>query len=127
MHLPELDQALAPVAQNLAHRGDDLLDLRDAVLEGTNPGRCLSCYYKIYGSAPSPEPILAPLRRWLESHLEIVAKDQEQRELERLPVRLHRHDLESFCQEMMDEILWNRTYQADSIELTLDFKQQKIA
>ena len=42
-------------------------------------------------------------------------------------VRLHRQDLESFCQEMMEEILWNRAYQADSIELSLDFKQRKIA
>ncbi len=89
----------------------------------SDPGECLQCYFKIFDvlEARDTGP-LQRLRRWLETHLEVVARDQHARELERLPVSLHQDDLESFCREMINEFRENRAYAGGIIELSLDFR-----
>jgi len=111
---------LAPVASRWA---DDLLDLRDAALTAGNPGTCVRCYYAIYGRiADRWEDKVLPLRRWLENHVEIVAKDELDNELERLPISLNGRDLESYCEEMMMEFRENRAYPSDAIRLSFRFR-----
>lgn len=118
-------RVLAPIASRWA---DDILDLRDAALNAGNPGTCVRCYYTIYGKvADRWEDKLLPLRRWLENHVEIVAKDELDNELERLPVSLNGRDLESYCEEMMAEFRENRVYQSDAIRLSFCFRSEQLS
>jgi hypothetical protein len=119
-----IDDLLAPVARDFRHAADEILDLRTAVLKRSDPGDCLDCYFKIFNvaKARNPEP-LRQLRCWLEENLEVVAKDGEARELERLPISLHHEDMQSFCQEVMVEFRENRNYLEPTIELSLRFSE----
>lgn len=130
MKAPRIDEVLGPVAQQAGPvAANSLLDLREAALSQRDAGKCLQCYFRIYGRVASrdgKEPI-HPLRRWLENHVEVVAKDHQARELERLPLSLHNESLEEFCQEMMREFRQNRCYGGPAIELSLAFKETTAA
>lgn len=123
-----IDEVLGPVAKEGTGVADSLLDLREEVLRRRDAGKCLQCYFRIYGrvSGVGEEPI-QPLRCWLEEHVEVVAKDHEERELERVPLSLHSESLEDFCQEMMQEFRQNRCYDGPAIELSLTFKETPAA
>ncbi len=117
-----IDQLLAPVARSFKHAADDILDLRQSVLDRSDPGDCVQCYFKIFDVAKAKDPApLRNLRDWLESNLVVVARDASSRELERLPVSLDHEDMESFCREVMEEIRLNRCYEGSLIELSLRF------
>ena len=119
-----IDHLLAPVAESFKHAADDILDLREAVLSRSDPGDCVDCYFKIFNIAKAEDPTpLQQLRSWLEQHLVVVARDDEARELERLPISLHHEDLESFCREVMNEFRDNRSYSNALIELSLHFHE----
>jgi hypothetical protein len=126
MNRLELDQILRPIAQNLSHHADEILDLREAAIKENNPGRCISCYYKLLADPrPESKPITTPLRRWLEQHLEVVAHDPAQQVLERLPVKLSSDDLEDYCQQVINEIRYDRGYHSLlSIDLSFAFKEE---
>ena len=122
------DKALFPIARELSHCADEILDLREAALRRDDPGRCLSCYFKILGgSRHSMGHITTPLRQWLEQHLEVVAHGSSQSELERLPIQLPSEGsdgLEVFCRQIMANFREDRTYQdLAKIELSFQFKQ----
>ncbi|NBD38041.1 MAG: hypothetical protein GVY10_05685 [Verrucomicrobia bacterium] len=123
MSTPHLDEALGPVADRDRILADSLLDLREAALQRRDAGQCLQCYFRIYGRAAERGvgPI-TPLRQWMESHLEIVARDHEEQELERVPLILESESLEDFCSGMMREFRENRCYPQPAIELSLAFK-----
>jgi len=124
-----IDEALKPVARHCsASAADDLLDLREAALERARPGECLQCYFRIFGrlNRQKAEP-MNPLRQWMEENLEVIALDDQQQELERLPISLHAESLEAFCREMMAEFHFNRAYPASRIELSVAFRKASQA
>ncbi len=116
------------MAEGCRDAADELLDLRDAVLGRSDPGNCVSCYFRIFEVLGRGDvERLKRLRRWLEGNLVVVARDGSERELERVPVSLHQMDMEGFCREMMQEFRENRCYEGALIELSLDFKETEMA
>ncbi len=124
MGLLNIDAVLSPIAREMSHRADDILDLREAAITRNDPGRCLSCYYRLLSnSRHSSVESTTPLRHWLEQHLEIVAKDKGLNELERLPVRLDSDSIEVYCKEIISVFRHDRDYQhIPNIELSFQFK-----
>jgi len=122
-----IDEVLGPVAEVCRDAADELLDLRAAVLGRSDPGNCVSCYFRIFEVLGRGDvERLKQLRRWLEGNLVVVARDGSERELERIPVSLHQEDMESFCREMMLEFRENRCYADERIELSLDFNELEM-
>jgi hypothetical protein len=121
----DIDAALVPITRELQHWADEILDLREAAVRRLDPGRCISCYFKLLaGSRPGDKPVTTPLRLWLEQHLEVVARDSGQRELERLPVHLETEDIEAYCQQVMADFRYDRDYaHLPTIELAFQFKE----
>jgi len=121
-----IETALRLVSPYAADCADQILDLRDSVMRVENPGRCVRCYFSIYGKvAERAGDRLLPLRHWLENHIEVVARDESERELERLPVLLDEgEDLQAFCERMMREIQENRVYPSERIDLRFDFRDE---
>lgn len=127
MNTLEFDQILIPIAAEQSHRANEILELREAALRHHDPGRCISCYFKLLaGSRSGSKQTTTPLRRWLEQHLVVVARNSASplQELERLPVQLKTDDIEGYCQQVMDAFRYDRSYQdIPSIELTFRFKE----
>jgi len=120
--LSEVDCLLAPLATKLAHRADELLDLRECARSRTEAGRCLKCYFRLYEQASS-EAQLKPLRDWLEKNIEVVASDEEKKMLERLPLSLEERELEALCWRFIHEFRDNRAYYSPHIYLEFRYKQ----
>jgi hypothetical protein len=76
------------------------------------------------GARPESRPAATPLRQWLEQHLEVVARDPNRHELERLPIDLETDGMEDYCRRIMDTFRFDRGY-ADlpTIELSFEFKE----
>jgi hypothetical protein len=132
MSSSNFDKVLFPIARELSHCADEILDLREAALQRNDPGRCLSCYFKILGSSQQTTAhFTSPLRQWLEQHLEVVACGPSQSELERLPIQLppeHSDGIEAFCRQIMTAFREDRSYQnLPEIELSFQFKQDSSA
>ncbi|MFQ3270304.1 MAG: hypothetical protein ACI9A1_000618 [Lentimonas sp.] len=128
MSSSDFDKVLFPIARELSHCADEILDLREAALQRNDPGRCLSCYFKILGgSRHTTAHLTNPLRQWLEQHLEVVACGPSLSELERLPIQLPPEasvGIEAFCRQIMTAFREDRTYQnLPLIELSFQFKQ----
>lgn len=121
-----IDHAIAPLAAPLRHQADTLLTLRECALRRTLPGRCVSCYFRLATSA-RPEADLAPLRSWLESEIEIVAKDASAQVLETLPLRLEGDDLETCCRQTMDAMRDDRVHPTALLALSFRFKHSAAA
>lgn len=122
-----IDSVLAKLAPFFSGCADELIDLREAVLQSRNAGRCVHCYFALYGRARAAGAgRLYPLKRWIERHLEIVALDESGNELERVPFLLHAEDLESLCRRIMDEFHLDRVYD-ESVCLRFDFREAEAA
>lgn len=120
------DQILGRLSQRFFREADSILDLRGAALTRQHPGRCIQCYFKLYGIAdPDSESLLNPLKVWIESNIEVIAKDGREQILEQLPLRLDAPDLEAYCQEVIHEFRTNRVYHAQN--LTLEFRYKEAA
>ena len=120
------DQILGRLSQRFFREADSILDLRGAALTRQHPGRCIRCYFKLYGIAdPDSESLLNPLKVWIESNIEVIAKDGREQILEQLPLRLDAPDLEAYCQEVIHEFRTNRVYPAQN--LTLEFRYKEAA
>lgn len=121
----EIDTVLSPIAREMSHRADAILDLREAAAQRNDPGRCISCYFKLLaGARPDIKPVATPLRQWLEAHLEVVARAPNLQELERIPIRLETDGIEAYCQQIMEEFRYDRVYQdLPMIELSFQFKE----
>lgn len=128
MHPFETD-ILAPLGQTFQKQADALLDLRQYAINKEHPGKCVSCYFKLYEQANNHSlNRLSILRKWLETNLEIVAKDEQDRFLERIPVCLEdEENLESFCARLMQEIIHNRAYECEKIALYFRFRDEAAA
>lgn len=131
MSASNIDEALTPLAQKMSHHANDILDLREAAISRDDPGRCLSCYFKLLSySQNTSHDTITPLRKWLEQHLEVVAIDHDDglKELERMPLHLNADRMESYCQQVITSFREDRSYQhlAD-IELSLQFRRETVA
>lgn len=128
MQTQSFHDILVPLGDAFRRQADAILDLREYALSKQNPGRCVSCYFKLFRAARSDTvQRLAALRKWLECNLIIVARDEQDRLLERIPVHLDDEDLESFCQRMVQEFLHDRAYPGKRIELKFAFKHEPVA
>jgi hypothetical protein len=118
------DQILGRLSQRFFREADSILDLRGAALTRQHPGRCIQCYFKLYGIAdPDSESLLNPLKVWIESNIEVIAKDGREQILEQLPLRLDAPDLEAYCQEVIHEFRTNRVYHAQNLTLEFSYKE----
>ena len=129
MMIGDLEQALRAASGVADGCANQILDLLDFANSAENPGKCVRCYFAIYhGVAGESADKMLPLRRWVEQHVEIVARDDEEQELERLPVRLNEsEDLEAFCERIMNEFHQDRVHQASFITLNFAFRASEQA
>ncbi|MEM6916202.1 MAG: hypothetical protein AAF491_06500 [Verrucomicrobiota bacterium] len=104
---------------------DQILDMLEFASGSENPGKCVRCYFAIFHRvARESSDHMLPLRRWIEQHIEIVAKDDHDQEIERLPVRFEDHeDLQAFCERSMREFHEDRVYSFPTIHLGFAFRQ----
>jgi hypothetical protein len=120
------DQILGPLSERFFREADAILDLRGVALNRLHPGRCIQCYFKLCGSADlTSESLLKPLKSWIESNIEVIAKDGQEQILEQLPLRLDAPDLEAYCQDVIHEFRTNRVYPSQN--LTLEFRYKEAA
>jgi hypothetical protein len=123
-----LHEVLVPLSDAFYKQADAILDLREYALSKQNPGRCVSCYFKLFSAARGDKVRrLHALRKWLETNLVVIAKDEQDRLLESIPVNLDEADLESFCQRMLQEVMNNRVYGGKRVELRFAFKGGELA
>jgi hypothetical protein len=107
-----------------ARQADALIDLRESALKRIRPGLCVDCYFRIQETAGSGEQhVLFPLRSWLESNIEVVAKDSESRIIEKLPLRLNATDLAAYYNRLMDDFREDRAYSLSLVTLEFQYKE----
>lgn len=124
-----IESAIAPLASQMMICADDLLEIREAVLRQQMPGQCVSCFYRIMGVAERKRntELVKPLKDWLETHLEIIAEDENHAELERFPVRLKGGDLEEYCQSVISAVHQDRSYRTRHVHLYFSYKEALAA
>lgn len=120
-----MDTIIRPLGPVFARQADALLDLRECAVARSRPGRCVACYFRLFEASRAAEVIarLCPLRAWLETQIEVVARDEAETLLETLPLRLEAGDLETFCRAMMDEMREDRAHPGSHLVLEFRFKQ----
>lgn len=120
----EIDGLLLPLAPVLAKEADAILDLRELLMSKGHPGKCVRCFFQLFSAAAgsSAMPRLKPLMAWLEKNLEISVR-ADGVELERLPVNLRGAvDLESFCIRSIEELRFDRGYNARRVDMAFRYK-----
>jgi hypothetical protein len=118
-----LEDALVSIAPHFSKQADALLDLRDYGIKRQHPGKCVDCYFQLHSdAAPSELQNLAPLREWLERNIEIVAADQKQNLLEKIPLRLDGQNLEAFCHKVINLLRSDRAFETPMVSLDFAFK-----
>lgn len=127
-----IESVLGPLAEVLSKEADTILDLWGAARGGGDPGECVRCFFKLAsvarGRREAERERVAGLRSWLERHIEVVARDEAARELERFAVELDEdEDLAGFCHRAMDEVREKGVYVAERIELRFVFKEGRPA
>ena len=60
---------------------------------------------------------------WLESNIEIVARDKKERVVEKLPLTLDSTDLQSYCHQLMDDFRKNRASSTEALSLESCYKE----
>lgn len=121
--LAEIDALLLPLAPSLAKEADTLLDLRELLMSKGHAGKCVRCYFRLFTAASEESlPKLAPLRAFLEQHLEIAVR-ADGSELETLPVNLRQdEDLEDFCLRSIQQVQLDRSFYAKRLDLAFRYK-----
>jgi hypothetical protein len=109
-----------------AQQADALIDLRDAAIKRIRPGLCVECYFRLQISADSGSGhLLFSLRSWLESNIEVIARDPESRIIEKLPLQLDATDLATYCHRVMGDFREDRAHLYS--RLTLEFQYKEAA
>lgn len=119
----DIDKILKPLAANLAHEADSVLDLRDLLVSQGHPGKCVKCFFRIFEAAGREGAArLAPLRHWLEQNV-LIAVRAGGRELETLPFTPQDHEsLEDFCMRAIRVIRLDRGYSQQQLDLAFRYK-----
>ncbi len=118
----EVDLLLSQ-ARPLTPRGADLvLDLRQLLLDQGHPGDCVHCFFSLLGDLKQPAA-LRPLKTWLENHLEIAVKvDDELKET--LPVEFNlSQNLHDYCHHVIETVQQDRAYQGQKIQLAFSYSK----
>jgi len=120
----QVDEVISGLCPLFSRCADEILDLRNCARQRVRPGLCVSCYFQLSARADSiSQTGLFPLRAWLESNIEVVARDKKEQVLEQLPLTLDSPDLQSYCNQLMDEFRENRVYSTDLLSLEFRYKQ----
>lgn len=128
MQAQSFNDVLVSLSAAFCRQADAILDLREYAPRKQHPGRCVSCYFKLFSAARADSvQRLAALRKWLEHNLIVVARDEQERLLEQMPLHLDDADLESFCQRMAQKVLHDRAYPGKRIELQFAFRSAPLA
>lgn len=119
----EIDALLLPLIQKDIRDADAILDLRELLISGGHPGKCVRCFFRLFDSETHAGfPLLAPLRRWLEAHVEIVVESRS-KALEAIPLSFSADEnLEEFCHRNIRSIRMDRGYDARHISLKFRYK-----
>jgi hypothetical protein len=107
-----------------ARQADELIDLRESALKRIRPGRCVDCYFRLHRTADAGgQHALFPLRSWLESNIEVVAKDPKSQIIEKLPLQLDATDLAAYCHRTMGDFREDRAYLHSRVTLEFQYKE----
>lgn len=119
-----VDEVIRPLGASFSRQADTLLDLRESALTRARPGLCVACYFRLFGATRAEEAIarLCPLRAWLETQIEVVARDDSESVLETLPLRLEAEDLETYCRSVMAAMREDRAHPGSNLILEFRFK-----
>ena len=60
---------------------------------------------------------------WLETNIEVVAKDPESQIIEKLPLRLDAADLATYCHRVMGDFREDRAYLHSQVTLEFQYKE----
>lgn len=120
----EIDFMLRPLAAGLSNEADAILDLRDLLINHGHPGKCVKCFFQLFGAADAGlQPKLSALKSWLEENVQISVR-RGNRELEVFPLVLLQDTLETFCLRAMETIRLDRGYPGD---LRMSFRYKNAA
>ncbi len=119
-----IENAIAPLATRYQFCANELLTIWEAAREREHPGKSIACFFKVMGIADrrKESDYVQPLKEWLETHVEIVAEDEEAHILERCAVQLDSDDLETFCNGVMSSFHQDRSYETRQISLRFEYK-----
>ena len=121
----QLASVIARLCPLFSRQADQIFYFRECARQRVRPGLCVSCYFHLYADMePASREVLLPLRDWLETNIEVIAKDSNAVVLESFPLALDFPDLESLCYQLIDEFRDNRVY---STALTLEFRYKEAA
>ena len=120
----QVDAVISGLCPLFSRYADEILDLRSSARQRVRPGLCVRCYFQLYAKANAvSETVLSPLRNWLESNIEVVARDKKEQVIEKLPLTLDSADLQSYCPRLMDEFRENRAYSTEALSLEFCYKE----
>jgi hypothetical protein len=120
----QVDAVISGLCPLFSRYADEILDLRSSARKRVRPGMCVRCYFQLYARADAAsQTVLYPLRSWLESNIEIIARDKKEQVIERLPLTLDSTDLQSYCHQLMDEFRENRVYSTEALSLEFRYKE----
>lgn len=122
----EIAELLPSITPKTSEGADLLLDLRELLLSDGHPGKCVRCFFGLMGDLGQPGA-LAPMRSWLERHLEIEVSSQGQ-EIDSLDLQIGTAtDLEDFCHKAITTIRMDRHHRHSNIQLRFRFKNTNQA
>ncbi len=119
----EVDELLSLLTPHTAKHADSILDLRELLLQGGHPGKCVRCFFTLSQSlAGTPNDGVARLRRWLERNIELSVTANGKC-LETIPFRSHPGtDLETFCRNAIRNIRLDRAYRQRAITIRFQYR-----
>ena len=101
----QVDAVISGLCPLFSRYADEILDLRSSARQRVRAGLCVRCYFQLYARADAvSQTVLFPLRSWLESNIEIVARDKKERVIEKLPLTLDSIDLQSYCHQLIGRV-----------------------
>ena len=120
----EVDDLLCQLALRSAEHADSILDLRELLLQGGHPGKCVRCFFTISHSFVNEQDagILA-LRNWLERNVEL-AITADGCLLETIPFHPQPGvDLETYCRTAIRLVRLDRAYRQHAITIRFRYRE----
>ena len=123
MQAHEVDELLSELAPYANQHTDEILNLRDTLLSGGHPGKCVRCFFTICQSAGfNSKTGISTFASWLERNIELTVSSGS-RLLETLPLNISQgEDLESYCRNMIRGIRMDRSYAQNCITIRFRYR-----
>ncbi len=120
----EVNDLLTRLVPAAAGQADSLLDLRELLLSGGHPGKCVRCFFQISQAIEHQDDAgVGMLRRWLERHIELGVSSGPLR-LETIPFRpAPGMDLETYCRQTIRNIRMDRAYRHRAITIRFQYRE----